>query len=357
MSSISRRTLIKGASIAIGAGVTLSAPALAKGNKVWRMITSWPKDLQGPGVSAQRVADTITALSNQALTVEVFPAGTITPAMGVLDAISSDGIEMGHTATAFDSGKDKIAPLFTGLPGGLTPLEHQSWIETAGGQELWDQLYAPLNIKPLMAGNTGPSMGGWFRKPIQSLTDLKGLTMRMPGLGAEVFSQLGVTCVSLSPGETFTSLQSGVIDAAEFASPASDMGLGLHQVAQYYYGPGLHEPNGVGALYIDLKEWNALTKDLQTVVQVAAAQEHARALAETVHVNSQALRSLIDTHAINVLDWPTDVQRAIAEKSRTILDMFEENKVQTDIKNSYRAFQDLVSQWSRMSMQNYLSIR
>lgn len=355
MSQLTRRKFIQASGLAIAA--PLATPALSQGHKVWRMATSWPKDLQGPGISAQRVADNITRLSNGALTIELFPAGAIAAPLGVLDAVSSNSIEMGHTASAFDGGKSRIAPLFTGLPGGMTPLEHQSWIEASDGQTLWDQLYAPFNVKPFMAGNTGPSMGGWFRTPVRSLTDLKGLKMRMPGLGAHVFSALGVTCVSLPPGETFSALKAGVIDAAEFANPAADMGLGLHQAASHYYGPGLHEPNGVGALYINLSAWQELSSDLQAMVAFVAAHEHTRALAETIHINAEVLKTLIVKHNINVLPWPKDVQEKIMTVSADILHNADIPDIEQRIIQSYRAFQEVTLPWTRISQQQYLQAR
>lgn len=357
-----KRDLLKGIAVTATtciASAAQSAPALVKSTpqRTWRMTTSWPKNLQGPGISAQNIASQITALSENELNITVFAADVLAPALGVLDAVANSGIEMGHTASAFDGGKDRLAPLFTGMPGGLTPLEHQGWIETGGGQALWDALYAPFGVKPLMAGNTGPSMGGWFRTPVKSLADLKGIKMRMPGLGADIFSQLGVSCLSLAPGDTFAALQAGTIDGAEFANPGADMALGLHQVAKNYYGPGFHEPNGVGALYINLEAWRALPQRLRDLVTVVAHQEHARAFAETMRANAAALHKMATVHNVIVRQWPQDIQNRLIQLSRDMLQNFGDSQIQSDILRSYRDFQTLVTPWTNMSIQQYLQAR
>ncbi|MFW5834394.1 MAG: TRAP transporter substrate-binding protein, partial [Pseudomonadota bacterium] len=241
MTKFARRTALTGA--LTGA---VAAPFVARAQTPvrWRMVTSWPENLPGPGVSARRLAERIEALTGGRLRVQVFPAGSLVPAFEVMDAVGAGTAEMGHTAAVFWAGKLPAAPFFLAVPFGLVPHEHDTWIEQGGGQELWDAYYADLGVKPLLAGNTGMSMGGWFREPLERPEDLRGLRFRMPGFGGEMYAPFGIVQVSLPPGETLAALQSGAIDAAEFAGPASDLPLGFHQAARYYYWPGLHEPNG-----------------------------------------------------------------------------------------------------------------
>ena len=222
------------------------------------MVTSWPKRLPGPGMSAERVAERIRALSNGRLDIQVSAAGEVVPAFDVLEAVGNGVAEMGHTASFYWQGKMAAASFFTTVPFGLTPAEHVAWIDAGGGQALWDDLYTPFGVKPFMGGNTGVCMGGWFRRELKSLADLRGLKLRSLGLGGEVYRRLGATPQTTPPAEILTSLQSGVIDGAEFVGPGTDIALGLYRVAPFYYYPGFNKPNGTGECIVALKAWDAL---------------------------------------------------------------------------------------------------
>ncbi len=262
MSKITRRSLAR--SGAMGLVGAMAAPALAQSDKRrWRMVTSWPKRLPGPGMSAERVAERIGALSGGRLEVTVSAAGEVVPAFEVLDAVGSGVAEMGHTAAFYWQGKEPAAAFFTTVPFGLTPNEHVAWIDAGGGQALWDELYAPFGVKPFMGGNTGVCMGGWFRREIKSRDDVHGLKVRSLGLGGEVYRRLGAIPQTTSPGEILVALQSGVIDGAEFVGPGSDIALGLYRFAPFYYGPGFNKPNGTGECIVSLKAWQALDGELQ----------------------------------------------------------------------------------------------
>ena len=201
------------------------------------MVTSWPKRLPGPGLSAERIASRIAALSGGRLVITVSAAGEIVPAFEVLDAVGSGVAEMGHTAAFYWQGKEPAAAFFTTVPFGFLPNEHTAWIDAGGGQELWDALYAPFGVKPFMGGNTGVCMGGWFRRELKSRDDVRGLKIRSLGLGGEVYRRLGAIAQTTSPGEILIALQSGMLDAAEFVGPGSDIALGL-----YRYAPLLLRP-------------------------------------------------------------------------------------------------------------------
>ena len=257
MTSITRRNLVRAG--ALGLAGALAAPAVARAQtQRWRMVTSWPKRLPGPGMSAERVAERIAALSGGRLQITVHAAGEVVPAFEVLDAVGGGVAEMGHTASFYWQGKQPAAAFFTTVPFGLTPAEHVAWVDAGGGQALWDELYAPFGVKPFMGGNTGVCMGGWFRREIKSRDDLKGMKIRSLGLGGEVYRRLGATPQTTPPGEILTSLQSGVIDAAEFVGPGTDIALGLYRVAPFYYAPGFNKPNGTGECIVSLKAWEAL---------------------------------------------------------------------------------------------------
>ncbi len=355
MSGASRRGVLAGL-----AGSTLAAPAVVRagGRHTWRMVTSWPRDLPGPGMSARRLTERITSLSGGRITVELFAAGEIVPAFEVMDAVGRGVAELGHSAAVFWTGKARIAAFFTAVPFGLRPLEHIAWIEQAGGQDLWDELYAGFGVKPFMAGNTGMSMGGWFRRELRSAADLRGLRWRMPGLGGEMYRPLGVVQVSLPPGEILPALQSGAIDAAEFAAPASDLALGFHKVAPFYYWPGIHEPNGSSECLLNLEVWEALESELKEVVATACAAENAFALAESERRNAAALRALVEEHGVRLRRFPNDILARARESARELLaDFAREKGVSGRIARAYAGMLEALDAWPGVSVRGFLEAR
>src|SRR5215468_1836194 len=323
MTKITRRNLARAGIAQIGAlGLTgaLAAPALAQSGKMrWRMVTSWPKRLPGPGMSAERVAERIGTLSGGRLEISVAAAGEVVPALEVLDAVGSGVAEMGHTAAFYWQGKAPAAAFFTTVPFGLLPNEHVAWIEAGGGQALWDELYAPFGVKPFMGGNTGVCMGGWFRRDLKGLDDLKGLKIRSLGLGGEVYRRLGATPQTTPPGEILTSLQSGVLDAAEFVGPGTDIALGLYRVAPFYYYPGFNKPNGTGECIVSLKGWNALSDELKAVVAHACAAEASFALSEMDRLNAEALAAMTERNNVQLRSFPPDLIAAARKQAADVL--------------------------------------
>jgi TRAP-type mannitol/chloroaromatic compound transport system substrate-binding protein len=244
------------------------------------------------------------------------------------------------------------------IPFGLIPLEHMAWIEHGGGQALWDELYAGFGVKPFMAGNTGMSMGGWFKREIESVDDFRGLKFAMPGLGGELYGPLGIVQVSIPPGERLPALQSGAIDAAEFAGPFSDLALAFHRAAPFYYWPGLHEPNGTGECIIARGIWEDLPEDLRAVVANACRAENAFALAESEQMNAAALTALVQEHGVQLRRFPSDVERVTRSRADEILAGFEEaGGIDARIVASYRAMQERLREWSRVSAQSFLDAR
>src|SRR5882672_3424309 len=314
MTKITRRQAVQaGATGVLG---SLAAPSIARAQaKRWRMVTSWPKRLPGPGMSAERVADRIRALSGGKLDISVHAAGEIVPAFEVLDAVGGGVAEIGHTASFYWQGKMPAAAFFTTVPFGLTPGEHVAWVEAGGGQALWDELYAPFGVKPFMGGNTGVCMGGWFRNEIKGKADVGGMKIRSLGLGGEVYRRLGATPQTTPPAEILTSLQSGVIDAVEFVGPGTDIALGLYRVAPFYYYPGFNKPNGTGECIVALKVWNELSGELKAIVAHACASEANFALAEMERLNAQALAALVTEHGVKLAAFPDDVVAAARKQA------------------------------------------
>lgn len=351
---ITRRAALAGT--AIGA---LAAPAVARAQTLrWRMVTSWPKRLPGPGMSAERVANRIRSLSNGAIDITVYAAGEIVPALEVLGAVGGGVAELGHTAAFYWQGKMPAAAFFTTVPFGLTPGEHVSWVDSGGGQELWDQLYAPFGVKPFMAGNTGVCMGGWFRRKIGSLAELRGLKLRSLGLGGELYRRLGATPQTTAPGEILSSLQSGLLDAAEFVGPGTDIALGLYRVAPFYYYPGFNKPNGTGECVVSLKAWTSLDKTQQAIIAHACAAEADYALAEMERLNAEALTALTGQHGVQLTAFPDDLVAAARMQSADVLaDLAARDAISRKIHDSYLAFRDRTATWSRISIAAVLGAR
>jgi len=348
---------------ALGAGLAATAvlamPSIAKAQTMkWRMVTSWPKRLPGPGMSAERVAERIRSLSDGRLDISVSAAGEVVPAFGVLEAVGNGVAEIGHTASFYWQGKMAAAPFFTTVPFGLTPAEHVAWVDAGGGQALWDELYRPFGVKPFMGGNTGVCMGGWFRREIGSLTELRGLKLRSLGLGGEVYRRLGATPQTTSPAEILSSLQSGVIDGAEFVGPGTDIALGLYRAAPFYFYPGFNKPNGTGECIVSLKVWDALPADLKAIVAHACATEASYALAEMERLNAQALAVLVKDHKVKLTPFPADVVAPARKEAGDILgELAARDAITAKVHDSYNAFRAGIASWSRVSIEAVLRSR
>lgn len=356
MTTITRRKIVK----AGAAGATmLAAPNIATAQaRRWRMVTSWPRRLPGPGMSAERVAERIKTLSGGRLEVTVHAAGEVVPAFEVLDAVGQGIAEMGHTASFYWQGKQPAAAFYTTVPFGLTPPEHVAWVEAGGGQQLWDELYAPFGVKPFMGGNTGVCMGGWFRHEIRSRSDVAGLKIRSLGLGGEVYRRLGATPQTTPPAEILSSLQSGVIDAVEFVGPGTDIALGLYRVAPFYYYPGFNKPNGTGEALVNLRAFEGLDASLKAIVAHACATEANFALAEMERLNAEALAALTSQHRVQLRSFPTDLVAAARGISRDVLgELGGRSAAARKVHDSYVAFRERVGTWSRISMQAVLAGR
>jgi TRAP-type mannitol/chloroaromatic compound transport system substrate-binding protein len=355
MQKLTRRNLVRAAVLA----PALAAPTIARAQtKRWRMVTSWPKRLPGPGMSAERVAERIAALSGGRLQISVSAAGEVVPAFEVLDAVGGGVAEIGHTAAFFWQGKQPAANFFTTVPFGLTPNEHVAWVEAGGGQALWDELYRPFGVKPFMGGNTGVCMGGWFRREVRALDDVRGLKIRSLGLGGEVYRRLGATPQTTPPGEILVSLQAGVLDAAEFVGPGTDISLGLYRVAPNYYGPGFNKPNGTGECIVSLRAFEALEGDLKAIVAHACAAEATFALSEMERLNAEGLAALIERHNVALRSFPAEVVAAARKVAAEVLaEVAARSDLARKVHDSYTAFRERTGPWSRVSIRAVLEAR
>ncbi|MCA0343058.1 MAG: TRAP transporter substrate-binding protein [Proteobacteria bacterium] len=326
-------------------------PAIAEGRVRWRMATSWTKNLPGPGTAAAHFARRIGELTGGRLEVDLFGAGEIVPGLQVLDAVSNGSVEMGHTAAFYWVGKMPASVFFTTVPFGAGPVEHQSWLERGGGQALWEELYAPFGVRPMLAGNTGPSMGGWFRKPIAGLADAMGLRIRVQGLGAEVWQQLGATGIAIPVPDMLPALSKGVVDGVEFLAPMNDAPMGFASVAANYYAPGFNKPNGAAEALINTKAWEKLTTDQKAAIAVAAAETHARGLAEAEALNGAALVDLIQSHNVQVTRFSPDLLAAARKAAELVVgNLAGKSELSGRIHNSYTAFRSRTRLWRRIGV-------
>lgn len=286
----------------------------------WRLATSWPKNLAGLGMAPERFAELVEQMSNGRLSIDVYGAGELMPALSVFDGVSTGTVEMGHSAAYYWKGKAPASQFFSSIPFGLTAQQMNAWLFYGGGLELWEEVYQPFGILPLPGGNTGMQMGGWFNKLIVSPDDFKGLKMRLPGIGGEVLKKLGAVPVDALAGrELYGALQTGAIDAAEWVGPYNDLPLGLNQVAKYYYYPGWHEPGSTMEFLINKQAFAALPNDLQMIVKVAARAVNQDMLDDYTQGHISAMDTLINEHGVTVKPFPDAVIFALKNARDEVL--------------------------------------
>ncbi len=324
----------------------------------WKMVTTWPKNFPGMGTAVNKLVALIDEMSGGRLAIKVYGAGELVPAFEVFDAVSSGTAEMGHGAAYYWKGKSEAAQFFSTVPFGLTAQEMNAWLYYGGGMELWQELYEPFGLLPVAAGNTGVQMGGWFNREINSPQDLKGLKMRIPGLGGEVLRRLGGTPVNLPGGEIFTSLQSGTIDATEWVGPYNDLAFGLHKAAKYYYYPGWHEPGTTLECLINRQAFAELPKDLQAVVTTACKAINLDLLSEFTARNNAALHQLVTRHKVELRSFPPEVLKELkGVADKVVAELAGRDPVAKRILDSFQQFRNQVVAWDEISERAYLNAR
>jgi len=324
----------------------------------WKMVTTWPKRFPGLGLAPENFATLVREMSNGRLHVEVHGANEIVPALGVFGAVSSGSVEMGHGAAYYWKGKIQAASFFTSVPFGMNVQEFNGWLHYGGGIELWREIYAPFNLVPFAGGNTSVQMGGWFNREIQSIDDIKGLKMRIPGLGGEVFTKAGGIAVNIPGGELYTSLQSGVIDATEWVGPYNDLAFGFHEIAKYYYYPGWHEPGPTLEFIVNKNALESLPADLQKIIEVATRAVNQDMLDEYTARNHGALAELVNTHGVEVRQFPNDVMRIFERLSWQLYEELAAKDSQFDkVYTSYKTFMNGAKAYHRISEESYYRLR
>jgi TRAP-type mannitol/chloroaromatic compound transport system substrate-binding protein len=356
-----RRSLLK---VGLGAAaVTLSAPYVAKADKSfqWRMTTAWPPGLpmyqSGPG-SATDMAKKIKELSDGRLNIQVFAAGELIPAFGGFDAVTSGTVEMNHACAYYWAGKHAATQYFTTVPFGMDFFGRNAWYDYGGGLDLWNELYAGFNAVAMPCGCTGVQMTGWFRKPIHSMADFKGLKFREVGLAGKIYSAIGLDIKLLPGGELFPSLERGVIDGAEWVGPAQDRRLGLQNAAKYYYTTGWHEPSTTTELMISKPAWEKLPKDLQAVVKAVARDANLTTIVWSEANNASALDDLVKNHGVKTGQLPHDIVETLRKKTAEVLaDIATKDPFTKKVYDSFMKFKKGDDKWAGISEAEFERIR
>ena len=293
-----RRAFLKTAAIG-AASAAVASPAVAQTmpSVKWRLTSSYPKSLVTVYGACTRIAKRVAGLTDNKFEIQAFAAGEIVPPLQVLDAVQNGTVECGHTTSFFYVGKDPTFAFDTAMPFGLNTRQQQAWVSEGGGLQLMRDFYKNYNVLHFPAGNTGAQMGGWFRKDIKTVDDLRGLTMRVGGLGAQILAKLGVVPQQIAPGDLYAAMERGTIDAVEWIGPYDDEKLGFAKVAKNYYYPGWWDPCAQVNLYINQKHWDELPKPYQEAIEVASAEENGKMVQIYDARNPAALRRLVSQGA------------------------------------------------------------
>jgi TRAP-type mannitol/chloroaromatic compound transport system substrate-binding protein len=354
-----RRDILAGAgSLAAGATLTFPAPAIAQGVRQLKMVTDWPADTPGLHTSAVRLAQTITAATNERIKIDLFPAGALVRPFETFDAVSAGVADMYHSFEGYFEQKSRALHFFAAIPFGFTADELWAWIQYGGGQELWDALSSQFNIKPLLCTSTGCQMGGWFVHEVNSAEDYKGLRYRMGGLGAEVLRRMGATVVTLPGGEIMPALQSGAIHASEWIGPWLDMAIGLHKAAGFYYYPAFHEPGSGFSVGINKGVWESFDPSDRRVFEAVAACEYARSWAEFNTNNTLSLRKLRQEGTVKILKFDDSLLKAMLAISKDVVaEVGSGDALSKKIYASYEQFRGSIMDWSDVAERAFLNAR
>ncbi len=331
------------------------APAVITNKKFqWKMVTTWPPHFPVMGEGADMMAQWIDQMSGGRLKIQVYGGGELVPPLEAFDAVSQGIAEMSHGVAYYWAGKIPAAQFFAAVPFGMNAQQMNAWLYSGGGLKLWEEIYEPFNLVPFPAGNTGMQMGGWFRKEIKSVEDLKGLKMRIPGLGAKVIKKAGGTPILTAGGEIFTNLERGVIDATEWVGPYHDYLMGFYKITKYYYYPGWQEPGPVLELTVNKDAWNQLSSDLKEIVRTAAARANVWMLSEFEAKNNTYLQKLINEEHVKVQKFPDDVLAALKKYAREVIDeMIAEDPLSKKVYESFDKFRKDIINWAEISEKVY----
>jgi TRAP-type mannitol/chloroaromatic compound transport system substrate-binding protein len=353
-----RRSFLKTSALGgtAAAATTLAAPAYAQGKRTLTMVTSWGRGLAGVFDAAQHVADSITAMSDGSLNIEIKAAGELVGAFEVFDAVSSGQADMYHAADYYFVGQHPAYAFFTSAPFGMTAQELLNWYHHGEGQAMHDELGQIFGLKPFLAGNTGGQAGGWFNKEINGPEDFNGLKFRMPGLGGKALGKLGASVQNIPGSEVYQALSSGAIDGTEWIGPWADEKAGFQEITKTYYTAGFHEPGAALTLATNLDVFESLSPAHQKIIEVAAGDTHQWNLAQFLNNNGAALQRL-QAGGVKVLEFPDSVWDAFGKASAEVMQENMGDDLFKKINDSYNASMKASSAWLKQSSGTYTAQR
>ena len=345
-----RRSFLKKAAAGLAAG-TVAAPAIAQSQPAiqWRLASSFPKSLDTIFGAADIVSKRVAEITENKFQIRVFAAGEIVPGLQVLDAVQNGTVECGHTAPYYYVGKDPAFAFGTAVPFGLNARQQNAWKYYGGGMEALALLFKDYNVIHIPCGNTGAQMGGWYRKEIKTVADLKGMKMRIGGLAGQVLAKLGVVPQQLAGGDIYPALERGTIDAAEWVGPYDDEKLGFNKVAKFYYYPGWWEGGPELSLLINDKKWAELPKHYQAALEASCAEANVHMVARYDAKNPEALKRLVGG-GTQLRLFPRPVMEACEQAAFQLYDELSEKSPHWKrIYPAWRKFRDEQYQWFRVA--------
>jgi TRAP-type mannitol/chloroaromatic compound transport system substrate-binding protein len=350
-----RRSFLKKAGAGLAAGA-VAAPAIGQGAQPevkWRMPTSWPKSLDTLFGGADHISKRCASATNGKFQIQVFAAGEIVPGLQVLDAVQNATVQCCHTAPYYFFGKDPTFAFSCAIPFGLNARQQNAWMYHGGGLELMREFMKDYNVYNIPAGNTGAQMGGFFRKELKTVADLKGLKFRIGGSAGVVMQKLGVVPQQIAGGDIYPALEKGTIDAAEWVGPYDDEKLGLYKVAKYYYYPGWWEGGPELDLFVNTKAWSELPKDYQSILEAACAEANMDMTAKYDALNPPALRRLVAA-GVQLRPFPREIMQACHKAAVEVYDEFATtNPKFKKVYEPWKKFRDEDILWFRVAEQNF----
>jgi TRAP-type mannitol/chloroaromatic compound transport system substrate-binding protein len=322
-------------------------------NVTWRIASSFPRGLEIIYGSAEHLAERVSQLTGGRFRIRAYPAGELVPGLQVMDAVQQGTVQAGHTATYYYIGKNPALAFDTGVPFGLTARQQNAWLYQAGGLELMREVFSDFGMLQFPCGNTGVQWGGWFRRPVESVSDLRGLRMRIPGMGGEVMARLGVSVQVLAGGEIYAALERGAIDATEWVGPYDDEKLGFQQIAKNYYYPGWHEPGVTLSLMVNQRAYDALPQAYRYALEVAAAEENQSMMARYDAENPPALERLV-AGGVQLRSFSDEIMRAAWRESNSLLEELSSQHASfRRIYEPWKAFRDRSFRYAQVVDQSY----
>lgn len=343
---------------AADAGTGADAPGILTGKTYkWNMVTTWPPNFPILGTGCNHFADWVSEMSGGQLQIRVYGGGELIPALEAFDAVSSRTAQIGSGAAYYWAGKSAATQFFGAIPFGLNAQQANAWLYSGGGMALWEEVYAPFDVIPLAGGCTGVQMGGWFNRRIDSMQDLRGLKMRIPGLGGKVLGRAGGTAV-LSPGnEIYTNLERGVIDATEWIGPYHDYLMGFHQIADYYYYPGWHEPTAILELFVNKSDFERLPSHLQAIIRTASYRLNLWTLSEFEVRNAEHLAKIKAETDVQILPFPDEVIAGLRQHTNTVIqELIASDPVSAKVHASFQAFKTGMRAWADVTERTFYNL-